>query len=149
MIIKVNLSPENKRSWQKLYMRLMERKAIKLKKLYSKHSSISKALNYFLNNFESLVRFTKDPNLPLDNNSQEKQLRSPVIGRKTWYGTHSKRGAKTTAIMFSVVQSCKLNKVNPREYLTDLVRVLHQGQQAYSPYEYRLNIESQNPQDVK
>ncbi|MCF8058821.1 MAG: transposase domain-containing protein [Bacteriovoracaceae bacterium] len=63
-------------------------------------------------------------------------MRSPVIGRKTWYGTHSKRGAKTTAIMFSIVQSCKLNKINPREYLRDLVRDILQAQHPYSPYQY-------------
>lgn len=138
---KINLTPENKKSWQKIYMKLMEKKALEIKSSFLKNHSITKAVNYFLNNFESLVRFTKDPRLPIDNNSQERQLRSPVVGRKTWYGTHSKRGAKTTAIMFSIVQSCKLNKINPRQYITDLVRALHQGQPAYSPKQYRLRKE--------
>lgn len=133
---KVKLTKEEKRSWQKLYMQTMEREALRLRNSYSKHSSIGKAVNYFLNNFENLVGFTREPKLPLDNNSQERQLRSPVIGRKTWYGTHSKRGAKTTAIMFTIVQSCKLNNINPRQYLTDLVRALHQGRPAYSPKQY-------------
>lgn len=129
--------PYKRRQWQKLYMRLMEKKAIKQRAAYSKHSSFYKACTYLINNFESLVRFSEDPILPIDNNTQERQLRPPVVGRKTWYGTHSKRGAKTMAIMFSIVQSCKLNDINPREFVTNLVRALHQGRPAYSPYQYK------------
>ena len=127
---------DKKRRYQSLYMKLMYKRALEMKINYSTHSSLHKALKYFIDNFESLVRFTSQENLPIDNNSQERQLRSPVVGRKTWYGTHSKRGAKTTAIMFSIVQSCKLNKINPREYVTNLVRDLHGGKAAYSPKQY-------------
>lgn len=134
--LETKLSPPQKRSYQRLYMRVMHRHALNLERNYSKFSSIAKALNYYLKNFESLVRFTTSPELPIDNNSQERELRSPVVGRKTWYGTHSKRGAKTTAIMFSIVQSCKLNKVNPRIHLTKLVRDLHQGKPAYTPHQF-------------
>lgn len=144
----VNLDEFERRKWQNIYMRLMERIATRIKSSFSSKSSMGKAVNYFLNNFEKLVRFTSDPKLPIDNNSQERELRSPVIGRKTWYGTHSKRGGKTTAIMFTIVQSCKLNKINPRKYLTDLVRALHQGLPAYSPYQYRLNLELAKQQNV-
>jgi len=136
--LKTSLSPIEKRNYQRLYMMVIKKRALELEKKYSKFSSLIKAVNYFLKNFESLVRFTIDPDLPIDNNSQERQLRSPVIGRKTWYGTHSKRGAKTTAILFSIVQSCKLNKVNPREYLTSLTRDLHLGKSVYTPYQYAL-----------
>lgn len=136
--LKTSLSPPKRRQYQNQYMRIMKRYALNIEQNYSRHSSIIKAVNYFLKNFEALVRFTRDPNLPIDNNSQERELRSPVVGRKTWYGTHSRRGAKTTATLFSIVQSCKLNKVNPREYLTSLTRDLHSGNPAYTPYQYAL-----------
>lgn len=134
--LKTSLSPPERRAYQGLYMKVMERGALRLLNKHSKFSSIAKAIGYFLKNFEGLSRFTTQVGLPIDNNSQERELRSPVVGRKTWYGTHSKRGAKTTAIMFSIVQSCKLNKINPREYLTALIRDLHQGKSPYSPYQY-------------
>ena len=145
---KVDLTAIQKRSWQKLYMRVMEKEALRIKSSYSSKLSITKALNYFINNFDSLIKFTEDPELPIDNNPQERQMRTPVVGRKTWYGTHSKRGGKTTAIMFSIVESCKLNKINPREYVTDLVRALHQGMPAFSPKQYRLSKESEKEKDV-
>ena len=104
---------------------------------YSNKSKLGKAMGYFLKNYEGLTRFINNTDLPIDNNSQERLLRSPVIGRKTWYGTHSKRGAETAAILFSLVESCKLNKVNPREYFKNLVQDLHQGKKAYTPSEYK------------
>lgn len=103
---------------------------------YSTKSSFGKAMSYFLKNYEGLTLFLSNPLLPIDNNSQESQLRNPVVGRKTWYGTHSRRGAKTAAILFSLVESCKLNKINPREYFRHLIEDLHRGKTAYTPFEY-------------
>jgi len=56
---------------------------------YSSKSHLGKAMGYFLKNYEGLTLFLKNPDLPIDNNPAERQLRSPVVGRKTWYGTHS------------------------------------------------------------
>ncbi len=104
---------------------------------FSSKSSLGKAIGYFLENFDGLTRFIKNPSLPIDNNPQERLLRNPVIGRKTWYGTHSRRGAETMAILFSLVESCKLNKINPREYFKKLVQDLHAGQGPYTPNEFK------------
>lgn len=114
----------------------MKDRAIILSSVYSSKSVMNKALGYFLNNFDELTLFLKNTDLPIDNNCQERLLRSPVIGRKTWYGTHSVKGAKTAAILFSLVESCKLNKINPRKYFEDLVFELHQGKTAFTPKEY-------------
>jgi transposase len=106
---------------------------------YSNKSSIGMAMSYFLRYEKEFTLFTENAMLPIDNNPQERLLRDPVIGRKTWYGNHSKRGAKTTAILFSLVQSCKLNGVNPREYFKRLVQDLHQGHGPYTPAAYASN----------
>ncbi len=103
---------------------------------YSDKSKMGKAISYFLKNYDGLTRFLGDARLPIDNNSQERLLRNPVIGRKTWYGTHSRRGAETAAILFSLVESCKLNKLNPREYIKSLVQALHLGKPAFTPKEF-------------
>ena len=124
------------KQWQRLYMKAMLLKSEKLMNSVSRKSSLGKALSYFIKNYEGLVRFSSQPGLPIDNNCQERELRSPVIGRKTWYGTHSKRGAKTMSILFSIVHSCKLNNVNPREYLRSLVLSIHQEQSHFTPYQY-------------
>ncbi len=95
------------------------------------------ALNYFLENYNELIYFINFADVAIDNNAQERLLRSHVVGRKTWYGTHSERGAETAAILFSIVETCKLNKINPREYLKNLVEDLNNGKNPYTPSEYK------------
>jgi len=126
-----------RRSWQKLYMRVMDRRCQRIKSSYPRDSSIGKAVRYFSNNFEGLVGFTKDPILPIDNNAQERLLRSHVVGRKTWLGVHSRKGAETASMMFSIVETCKLNEVNPREYLKELIRDVHQEKPYFLPHEFK------------
>lgn len=103
---------------------------------YSAKSTIGKAMRYFLKNYHNFVRFIDNPEVPIDNNRAERVLRNPVVGRKTWYGTHSLRGAETAAILFSLVESCKLNKVNPREYFKKLVEDLQQRKPVFTPKEF-------------
>lgn len=130
----------NRKLWLRQKMKIlfekMKSRAMANLKTYPEKSSIVKAYKYLLSDYDAFVLFTNDITLPIDNNKQERELRNPVIGRKTWYGTHSRRGAETMAILFSLVQSCKLNGVNPREYIKQLVADLHQGNAPYTPYEY-------------
>jgi transposase len=126
------------RKWQRLYYRAMERMGQSIRSSYSSKSSLVKGIDYFLKNYNELVYFLKFEDLPIDNNSQERLMRSPVVGRKTWYGTHSKRGARTNSILFSLVESCKLNKVNPRDYFKDIVHAIHQNQKIFTPSEYKV-----------
>lgn len=100
---------------------------------YSNKSQYGKALRYFLENYQGLTVFIADAEVPIDNNMQERLLRSHVVGRKTWYGTHSERGAKTAAILFSLVETCKLNGVNPREYFKLLAQAILDGKAPFAP----------------
>jgi hypothetical protein len=103
---------------------------------YPGQLKFGKALNYFIENYEGLTLFLEHADVAIDNNLQERLLRSHVVGRKTWYGTHSERGAETAAILFSIIETCKLNQVNPREYLEKLAQDLLQGQDPYTPGEF-------------
>lgn len=114
----------------------MEKMGLKLRLNYSLKSSLVKAIDYFIKNFTELTYYLKSNDLPIDNNSQERLMRNPVIGRKTWYGTHSKQGAETNAILFSLVESCKLNKINPRDYFKDIVHAVHEKREVFTPHEY-------------
>jgi transposase len=115
----------------------MKTRALGIVANYSAKSKMGKALSYFLENYDELTLFLSNLDLPIDNNSQERLMRNPVVGRKTWYGTHSKRGAETAAILFSLVESCKLVGVNPREYFKKLVADLHLGRAPYIPWEFK------------
>lgn len=115
----------------------MKTLALEFKNTVSSKSQLAIAMNYFLQNYNALTHFITDSEVAIDNNSQERQLRSPVVGRKTWYGTHSQRGAQTSAILFTLVESCKLCGVNPREYFRCLVQDLLANKAPLTPAEFK------------
>jgi transposase len=112
---------------------------------FSSKSQICRAFNYFLKNYEGLTLCLTNHRIPLDNNSSERLLRSPVVGRKTWYGTHSPAGAEALSVHFTLVESCKLNGVNPRAFYKDALDRLHGKKPILTPYEYRWNIPQETP----
>lgn len=132
------------RDQMELYFKAMKERAERLVSGYSSKSAMGKALHYFLKNYEEFTLFKTTTYLPIDNNAQERQMRSPVVGRKTWYGTHSKRGAKTAAILFSIVESCKLNQINPREYIRTLIQDMHVGAKPKTPAQFKAALTGVN-----
>ncbi|MBF0299441.1 MAG: transposase [Oligoflexia bacterium] len=109
---------------------------LKEKKVGVQGGVLDKSVNYFLRNYKELTVCTQNIEVELDNNFSEQNLRPPVVGRKTWYGTHSKQGALTNAALFSIVQSCKVNGINPRDYFDWIVKRIHSGKEVLTPYEY-------------
>jgi len=102
----------------------------------SSQSSLAKAINYFIKHYAEFTSCTDNPIIPLDNNLIESRFRNPAVGRKIWYGVHSENGAKATAILFTLTESCKMNKVNSRAYFQALVTALHNGDPPFTPFEY-------------
>ena len=107
---------------------------------YSSKSQLARAYSYFLTNFDGLTVFLSREDVPIDNNASERILRSHVIGRKTWYGTHSPEGAEVAAVHFTIVESCKMNGVNPRQYYADMIGSLHRGEEVMTPSEYKRRV---------
>jgi transposase len=98
--------------------------------------SIGKARDYFLKFWTQLTEFTRHAHLPIDNNLAERSMRGPVLGRKNFYGNHSPRGAKTSSILYSVIESCKLSGVEPQKYLRDTIAAMHRGESPLLPSEF-------------
>lgn len=85
-------------------------------------SGLHKALGYLVHMWSGLVLFLEDPRVPLDNNGSERAARGPVLGRKNHYGSRSLRGTEVAATFYSLVESAKLNGLEPRLYLRIAVR---------------------------
>lgn len=99
-------------------------------------SSLGTAQVYFLKYYTQLTEFLNDGSLPPDNNLSERGLRGPVVGRKNFYGNHSIRGAQTMQILYSIIETCKLNGVEPFKYLKDTVKSIHEGLDPLTPVQY-------------
>jgi transposase len=96
-------------------------------------SSFGKALTYMRNIWQGLTRFLEDPRIPLDNNAIERALRGPVLGRKNHYGSKSERGTVVAATMYTILETAKLNGVEPRAYLHSVVAAHLRGEKALPP----------------
>lgn len=84
-------------------------------------SPMGKAVAYARRHWTALTRFASDARLPLDNNLSERQLRSVAVGRSNYIFAGSDAGAEHAAVLYSVVQTCKLNEVDPYTYLADVL----------------------------
>jgi transposase len=92
-------------------------------KLIPKHP-IQGAIQYALNQWPALCRYTDDGRLSIDNNAVESHMRRIAIGRKNWLFCGSERGARAAAIHYSLLSSCARNGVAPFPYLRELLQRL-------------------------
>jgi transposase len=80
-------------------------------------SPLGKAIGYLGKHWDGLRVFLTDPDVPLDNNRTERAMRAVVLGRKNHFGSRSERGTKVAAMMYSLVETAKINSVDPELYL--------------------------------
>jgi transposase len=118
-----NLSPENfleqRRQlaipiWNEFYewLKQMKRKGIP--------EQLGIAINYAFNQYPSLIRYLDYPEVTPDNNIAENAIRPFVIGRKNWLFNNTSRDAHSSAILYSLVETAKINSVEPSKYLNFL-----------------------------
>lgn len=82
---------------------------------------LAKAFHYVLSNWEALKRFTEQGFLAPDTNLVERTIRPIAVGRKAWLFAGSMRGGDAAAIAFSLIETAKLNGVEPFAYLKDVL----------------------------
>ncbi len=87
-------------------------------------STLGKSIKYCLNQWDKLESFLLDGRLEIDNNRGERSIKPYVIGRKNWLFSNTPRGAKASAIIYSIVETTKENNLNPFAYLCYLFEIL-------------------------
>lgn len=80
-------------------------------------STFGQAISYCRNQWDKPVVFLEDGRLELDNNRGERSIKPFVIGRKNWLFSNTPKGAKASAIIYSIVESAKENNLSPYAYL--------------------------------
>jgi transposase len=80
-------------------------------------STLGKAVSYLDNQWPRLVRYLDDGHYPIDNNRAENSIRPFVIGRKNWLFSSSQKGATASANLYSLIETAKLNGLEPYAYL--------------------------------
>ena len=87
----------------------------------SRHAEVGKAMDYMLTRWEAFSRFLTDGRICLTNNAAERALRGVALGRKAWMFAGSDRGGERAAAMYSLITTAKLNDVDPRAWLADVL----------------------------
>lgn len=87
-------------------------------------SSIAKAIDYSLRRWTALSHYANHAQVPIDNNCAENRMRPIAIGRKNWLFAGSLRAGQRAAAIMSLIQSAKLNGIEPLAYLKDVLNRL-------------------------
>ena len=93
---------------------------VQLAKL-SRNHDLAKAINYMLRRLPAFTRFLDDGRVCLSNNAAERALRCVPLGRKAWLFCGSDRGGDRAAVLYTLIQTARLNDVDPQAWLADVL----------------------------
>jgi transposase len=86
------------------------------------NSGLGKAISYLQRHWTKLTLFLRQPGAPLDNNIAERALKKAILHRKNALFYKTMNGARVGDLFMSLIHTCELNKANPFDYLTELLR---------------------------
>ena len=87
----------------------------------SAKSSLAGAIRYARTRWDALGRFTTDGRLEMTNNAAERAIRPLALGRKNYLFAGSDTGGQRAAVMYTIIETAKLNGLDPEAYLADVV----------------------------
>lgn len=87
----------------------------------SRSSSLAKPIDYMLKRWDRFALFVDDGRICMTNNAAERALRGFALGRKSWLFAGSDRGADRAAAMATLINTAKLNDVDPQAWLADVL----------------------------
>ena len=107
---------------------------------YLPKSLTSKAIFYAMDQWERLQVYTRHGHMEIDNNLVENAIRPTAVGKKNWLFFGSEEAGQTSAIIYSLLESCRMLGINPQEYLLDVLPRLptmtNQTAPHYTPAEW-------------
>jgi transposase len=84
-------------------------------------STLGKAVRYFLNEYMALVGYLRDGRFEIDSNLVENDVRPSAVGKKRWLFIGHPDAGWRSAVIYTIIQSCRRYGINPQEYLTDVL----------------------------
>ncbi len=110
------------RAWQSRPILERLHKAMKLvRQRVLPEGALGQALEYALKRWEALTRFVEDGRLEIDNNWIENAIRPSALGKKNWLFVGHPGAGERSAIIYTLLGSCHRHRINPFDYLKDLL----------------------------
>lgn len=107
------------------------------------NSGLGKAINYLRKHWDPLTLFLRHAGAPLDNNICERALKMAILHRKNSLGYKTVEGARVGDLFMSLIQTCRLNRINAYQYLLALVRniaAVTRNPAAWLPWNYPTHL---------
>jgi transposase len=84
-------------------------------------TDVAKAMRYALSRWDALTRYIHDGRIEIDNNAAERAIRGVALGRKNYLFAGSDTGGERAATIYSLIETCKLNTIDPEAYLRGVI----------------------------
>jgi transposase len=117
-------------------------------KLVEPNSGLGQAIGYMLRHWEPLTLFLRQPGAPLDNNVCERALKMAILHRKNSLSYKTLNGARVGDLFMSLIHTCRLNHVNPFDYLVAIAthpEAVQSSPAAWLPWNYPQSRASAGP----
>ncbi|WP_188826607.1 IS66 family transposase, partial [Brucella endophytica] len=119
----------------------------------SRSSEVIGPMDYMLKRWDGFARFLEDGRICITNNAAERSLRGVALGRRNWTFAGSQRGADRAAVMLTLITTCRLNDVDPKAWLADVLARLpdHSNKRLHEllPWEWKKLREAESPPQQK
>jgi transposase len=99
----------------------MKTRAEQLQPLLLPQSSLGKAIRYFVSEYAALQIYLERPDYQIDNNLIENSIRPSCVGKRRWLFIGHPQAGWRSAVIYSIIQSCRRRGIDPQEYLTDVL----------------------------
>lgn len=112
---------------QELAKPVLEALPPRLEAMREKHlpqSPLGKAIRYTLGEWQALTRYLQDGRLEIDNNLTENAIRPSAVGKKNWLFIGHPEAGWRSAVIYSVIVSCRRRGIEPWQYLSDVLQRL-------------------------
>jgi len=111
-------------SHHRMVIERLHRALLKLQPRYLPQSLLGQALSYALNQWPLLERFLDHGEVEIDNNLVENAIRPTAVGKKNWLFFGSEEAGQRSAVMYTLIENCRLHGVDPYAYLKDVLERL-------------------------
>jgi len=102
----------------------LKARATELQPKFLPKSTMGSAIRYFLEEYDALAGYLRDGRFEIDNNLVENAIRPTAVGRRRWLFIGHPDAGWRSAVIYSIMVSCRRRGINPQDYLTDVLRRL-------------------------
>jgi transposase len=118
------LRQAHRSSHSQMIVKRLERALLKLRPRYLPQSPMGQALTYAINQWANLERFLEHGEVEIDNNKVENVIRPTAVGKRNWLFFGSDDAGQRNAVIYTLIQNCRMHGVEPHAYLKDVLERL-------------------------